>query len=82
MKIQILFVPGCACCDHVISDAQELKKEFPLEIEVIDVTKRSEMLEKYRIFSSPGIVINSELVYTGDIKKENLRRLIQEIQNK
>ncbi len=81
MKIDILFVPGCTCCDHVISDAQDLKKEFSLEIEVIDVTVRLEMLERYPIFSSPGIVINSELVHTGDIKKEKLRKLIQDARN-
>ncbi len=81
MKMEILFVPGCTCCDHVISDARDLKKEFSLDIEVIDVTVRLEMLERYPIFSSPGIVINSELVHTGDIKKEKLRKLIQEARN-
>lgn len=80
MEVKILFVPGCKCCDRIITDARDLKEEFSMDIEVIDVTTNLEMLEKYPIFSSPGIVINSKLVSTGDIGKETLRGLIQETQ--
>ena len=46
--------------------------EMKVSYEVIDVTEKPEYLEKYPIFTAPGIVINEKLEFTGLPKKEKL----------
>ena len=44
--------------------------EMPYEI--IDVTEKPEYLEKYPIYTAPGVVIDGKLEFTGVPKKEKL----------
>ena len=68
MKIEILTTPGCSNCSVVEKMIDEMKVSY----EVIDVTEKPEYLEKYPIFTAPGIVINEKLEFTGLPKKEKL----------
>jgi len=68
MKIEILTTPGCSNCSVVERMLDEMKVSY----EVIDVTEKPEYLEKYPIFTAPGIVINEKLEFTGVPKKEKL----------
>ncbi|MCH6571457.1 MAG: thioredoxin family protein [Thaumarchaeota archaeon] len=68
MKIEILTTPGCSNCSVVEKMLDEMKVSY----EVIDVTEKPEYLEKYPIFTAPGIVINEKLEFTGLPKKEKL----------
>ncbi len=68
MKIEILTTPGCSNCSVVEKMLDEMKVSY----EVIDVTEKPEYLEKYPIFTAPGIVINDKLEFTGLPKKEKL----------
>ena len=68
MKVEILTTPDCANCSVVEKMLDELKITY----EVIDVTEKPEYLEKYPIFTAPGIVINGKLEFTGIPKKEKL----------
>ncbi|KAG2479447.1 MAG: thioredoxin family protein [Thaumarchaeota archaeon] len=68
MKIEILTTPGCSNCSVVEKMLDEMKVSY----EVIDVTEKPEYLEKYPIFTAPGIVINEKLEFTGVPKKEKL----------
>ena len=68
MKVEILTTPDCANCSVVEKMLDELKITY----EVIDVTEKPEYLEKYPIFTAPGIVINGNLEFTGIPKKEKL----------
>jgi len=68
MKVEILTTPDCANCSVV----EKMLDEMNIPYEVIDVTKKPEYLEKYPIFTAPGIVINGNLEFTGIPKKEKL----------
>ncbi len=68
MKVEILTTPDCTNCSVVEKMLDELKVPY----EVIDVTEKPEYLEKYPIYTAPGIVINGKLEFTGIPKKEKL----------
>ncbi len=74
MKIEILTTPGCSNCSVVEKMLDEMKVSY----EVIDVTEKPEYLEKYPIFTAPGIVINEKLEFTGVPKKEKLIEKIKQ----
>lgn len=74
MKVEILTTPGCSNCSVV----EKLLDEIKVPYEVIDVTEKPEYLEKYPIFTAPGIVINGKLEFTGIPKKEKLMEKIKQ----
>ncbi len=81
MKIEILKSKGCKHCEDVINQIKEMEKEFEgLEVEVIDVIQKPEYLEKYPIMSSPGVVLDGELLYEGAVNIEELRKKISQKQ--
>lgn len=67
-KIQILTTPGCSNCRVV----EKILDEMNMSYEIIDVTEKPEYLEKYPIFTAPGIVIDNKLEFTGIPKKQEL----------
>lgn len=74
MKIEILTTPACANC----SIAEKILDDIGLSYDVIDVTEHPEYLEKYPIFTAPGIVIDDKLEFVGiPSKKEITDRLSQ-----
>jgi len=68
MKVEILTTPDCTNCSVV----EKMLDEMKIPYEIIDVTEKPEYLEKYPIFTAPGIVINGNLEFTGIQKKEKL----------
>ncbi len=68
MKVEILTTPDCANC----SVLETMLNEMKIPYEIIDVTEKPEYLEKYPIYTVPGIVINGNLEFTGIPKKEKL----------
>ena len=74
MKIEILTTPACSNC----SIAEKILDDMGIQYQIIDVTKKPEYLEKYPIFTAPGIVINDKLEFVGvPPKKELINRLAQ-----
>ena len=67
-KIEILTTPSCGNCKTVENMLDELKVPY----KVIDVTEKPEYLEKYPIFTAPGVVIDDKLEFTGIPKKQEL----------
>ena len=67
-KIEILTTPSCGNCQVVEKRLEEMKISY----DVIDVTENPEYLEKYPIFTAPGIVIDNKLEFTGIPKKQEL----------
>jgi len=77
-KVQILDTPGCPSCivaEKIINSIKE-ENNLDYEIEVIDVTKNPEILQKYQIMAAPGIVIDGELFSTGHPNEEKLRKAL------
>lgn len=70
MKIQILTTPGCSNCNILEKMLDNLGKKY----EIIDVTEKPEFLEKYPIFTAPGLVIDDKLEFTGIPKLEKLKQ--------
>ena len=67
-KIEILTAPLCGNCKGV----ETMMDEMNIPYEVIDVTEKPEYLEKYSIFTAPGVVIDDKLEFTGIPKKQEL----------
>lgn len=73
MKVEVLTTPGCSNCKVLEKMLEKLGTSYDL----IDVTEKSEYLEKYPIFLAPGLVINGKLRSTGIPKIEDLKKMIQ-----
>ncbi|MBT8173995.1 glutaredoxin family protein [Nitrosopumilus adriaticus] len=67
-KIEILTTPSCGNCKVVETMLDEMKVSY----DVIDITEKPEYLEKYPIFTAPGIVIDDKLEFIGVPKKQEL----------
>ena len=55
-----------------------------MQIEEINVTtpQGTELVQKYGIFSSPGIIINGELFSTGALHKDEFVKKLDELNKK
>ena len=84
IDVQFITVPGCAQCAKAKSVIEKVKPDFPdMRVTYLDVTEHPEILQKYKIMSAPGIIINGELAYTGGLSeaafRERLTTLSQRI---
>ena len=70
VKVIVLTTPGCKTCVIV----ERMLKELKVKYQVIDVTKKPEILKKYPILAAPGVVINGKLEFVGVPKKEDLKK--------
>ncbi|HXV66051.1 MAG TPA: thioredoxin family protein [Nitrosopumilaceae archaeon] len=68
MKIEILTTPDCSNCKIV----EKMLDEEGFKYSVIDITETPDYLQKYPIFTAPGIVIDGKLEFIGIPKKEKL----------
>jgi len=72
-KIEILTTPSCGNCKVV----EKMLDEMNISYQIIDVTEKPEYLEKYPIFTAPGVVIDDKLEFTGIPKKQELFEKLQ-----
>ena len=70
MKIQVLTTPGCSNC----SVLEKMLENLEVTYDLIDVTEKPEYLEKYHIFTAPGLVINEILEFTGIPNNDELKK--------
>lgn len=84
-KVKVIEVstPGCVHCAEAKKFLdEEIKPKFSdVEIENVSVLdpKGQELVSKYMIFASPGIIINDELFSTGGIDKAKFTKKIQDL---
>ena len=71
MKIEVLTTPGCSNCKVL----EKMLDNLGIPYDLIDVTEKPEYLEKYPIFTAPGLVIDGKLEFTGIPKIENLKKI-------
>jgi glutaredoxin len=72
MKVEILTTPSCSSCNIV----EKMFDELGILYTTIDVTEKPEYLQKYPIFTAPGIVIDDKLEFVGvPTKKELISKL-------
>jgi len=60
---------GCANCKRLEATARKVVEDLKLEADFEKVTERAEIL-KWPILSTPGLVINDQLVSAGRIPSE------------
>jgi small redox-active disulfide protein 2 len=65
MKIKILGT-GCARCQQLEQITKEVAKELAIDATIEDVKDIKKIME-YRILTTPGLVVNEELVCSGRI---------------
>lgn len=68
MKVEILTTPDCTNCMVLEKMLDDLKISY----ELVDVTEKPEYLEKYPIYTAPGLVLNGKLEFTGIPTKEKI----------
>lgn len=84
ITIQFVTSPGCVHCSAARKIFEELKPKYPqMQIEEIDVTtsKGMELITKYSIFASPGIIVNNELFATGGLNKDTFIKKLDSLKN-
>ena len=72
MKVQVLTTPGCSNCKVL----EKMLEQLGIKYDLIDVTENPQYLEKYPIFTAPGLVIDDKLEFTGIPKKDVLKKLL------
>ena len=65
MKIKILGA-GCAKCQQVEQIARQVVKELAIDAMVEEITDMKKIMQ-YPIVTTPGLVVNGELVCSGRI---------------
>ncbi|MDX1441209.1 MAG: thioredoxin family protein [Nitrosopumilaceae archaeon] len=73
MKVEVLTTPDCINCKNL----ERLLDTFEIKYALVDVTEKPEYLQKYPIFTAPGLVVDGKLVFTGVPNKEKLKEIFQ-----
>ncbi len=73
-NVKILKTPGCSSCAQTAKLIRKIKEKEELffEIEELDITEHPELLQKYPMMVSPGIVIDGKLEFVGMQSEKNL----------
>jgi small redox-active disulfide protein 2 len=65
MKIKVLG-PGCARCHQLEETAREVVRELAIDASIEEV-KDIKRIMSYHILTTPGLVVNEELVCSGRV---------------
>lgn len=81
IKVTLVRPDGCIHCVEVKNTLEELKKEYELTIEEVDMltTEGQEIVKKYNIMSSPGILVNDEFFSFGGATEKQFREKFDEL---
>ncbi len=73
VTLEVLTAPGCTHCHEFLTHWDSIKGQWPnvtmKEVSII-TPEGQELVQKYQIFASPGIIINGELWATGGFSKD------------
>lgn len=77
LLIEVLTAHGCGKCAKAGELIRSIiRNQKNVEFREIDITKQPEILQKYQIFSTPGIVMNGKLEFRGLPKEKELKAKI------
>lgn len=72
VKVEILTTPGCVSCVKVEKMLDELKVKY----KIFNITKNPKLLEKYKVYTSPGVIINGKLAFSGVPSMKDLKKAL------
>ncbi len=82
VKLVELSSPGCHNCAAFKEMWEEIKGDWSnvnfTEVSLVDPAGQ-ELVQKYQIFASPGIIINDELFSTGGVNKDDFINKLTEL---
>jgi len=81
IKVQLVKNHGCSHCGQVLDALNSIKPDYPdMEIEEIMMTAENGMklVQEHAIMTSPGVIINGELAFTGGASESQLRKKLDE----
>lgn len=82
IKVTLIRPEGCAHCVAVKATLEKMKTDYPdLIIEEVDMVtpKGQEMVKKYSIMSSPGILVNDDFFAFGGATEEQFKKKFDEL---
>lgn len=82
IKVTLIRPSGCSHCGAVKATLEKMKTDYPeLMIKEIDMTtpEGQELVQKYGILSSPGILVNDEFFAFGGATEEQFRKKFDEL---
>jgi len=82
--LEELSSPGCAHCAAFRAFWHTIEKDWPnVTYKEISLTtpEGQEMVQKYMIFSSPGIILNGELFSTGGVNQKEFVEKLKQLSN-
>ena len=75
MRIEVLG-PGCANCERLYRNTERAVKELGLECELEKITDFN-VIMSYHIMSTPALLINGELKFSGRVPSvEQLKEML------
>lgn len=80
--LEELSSPGCQHCAAFRAFWHTIEKDWPnVTFKDISLTtsEGQEMVQKYMIFASPGIILNGELFSTGGVNREKFLEKLKEL---
>lgn len=79
-EVLFITVPNCAQCAKAKKVIEKVQPDFPdMKVTYIDVTQQPKILQTHRVLSSPGIVINGKLEYTGGLDEITFRARLKQL---
>ena len=81
--LQVLKTSGCQICHRFFDFWEKHKAEFPNvtteTLDIVESEKAQELVQKFQIFASPGIIINGELFSTGGYDEAGFLNKLKEL---
>jgi glutaredoxin len=82
VTVTLVGTRGCPACVIVKRMLENIKPSYPdLEIEEVEATSPAgeDLIRRYGILASPGIIIDGQLFAMGIVSEEQLRNKLEEL---
>ena len=82
INLEILTSPGCKICHSFVEFWNSIAKDWPnvnFKDTSVVTPYGQELVQKYTIFSSPGIILNGELFASGGFDKDKFLQRLKEL---
>jgi glutaredoxin len=83
IDVPFITVPNCVQSAKARKVIGKVQPDFPeMRVEYLDVTQHPVILQTYRVLSSPGIVIDGMIEYTGGFDEAAFRTRLKTLSDK